>query len=158
MGHLLGDGLGVMGYGLWVVGDGLRVMGAECWVLVQHSLVFVGEDFDEFWLHGGPVFEDPFGSWASGELHVAFDQAAEKPGVFGYWFQVYGGGVAAFFGEVASFVENVGDASAHAGGEVAATLAEDDYQALGHVFAAMVAEALDDGGGAGVTDGEALAR
>ncbi len=36
-------------------------------------------------------------------------------------------------------------------------LAEDDDQAFGHVFAAVIAEAFDDGGGAGVADGEALA-
>ena len=54
-------------------------------------------------------------------------------------------------------VEHIGDAARHAGREVAAGLAEDDDDAAGHVFAAMVAGALDDGDGAGVADGEALA-
>ena len=57
----------------------------------------------------------------------------------------------------AVLVEHIGDAARHAGGEVAAGLAEDDDDAAGHVFAAMVAGALDDGDGAGVADGEALA-
>ena len=35
--------------------------------------------------------------------------------------------------------------------------AEDDDDAAGHVFAAVVADALDDGDGAGVAHGEALA-
>ena len=65
--------------------------------------------------------------------------------------------VAALDGEVAGFIEHVGDAAAHAGGEVAAALAEHDDQAVGHVFAAVIAEAFDDGGGAGVAHGEALA-
>src|SRR5258708_7967227 len=61
------------------------------------------------------------------------------------------------FGEVAALVEHVGDAAGHAGAEVAAGAAEDDDAAAGHVFAAVVADALDDGVDAGVADGEALA-
>src|SRR6185312_15045450 len=53
--------------------------------------------------------------------------------------------------------EHVSDAARHAGREVAAGLAEHDDDAAGHVFAAMVARALDDGDGAGVADGETLA-
>ncbi len=45
----------------------------------------------------------------------------------------------------------------HAGREVAAGLAEHDDDAAGHIFAAMVAGALDNDGGAGVAHGEALA-
>ena len=41
--------------------------------------------------------------------------------------------------------------------EVAAGRAEDDDPAAGHVLAAVVAHALDDRGGAGVADAEALA-
>ena len=55
-------------------------------------------------------------------------------------------------------VPNVGDAAAHAGGEVAAGGAEDDDAAAGHVFAAVVADAFDDGIGAAVADGESLGR
>ena len=63
----------------------------------------------------------------------------------------------AALGEVAVLVEHIGDAARHAGREVAAGLADDDDDAAGHVFAAMVADALDDGDGAGVAHGEALA-
>ena len=59
--------------------------------------------------------------------------------------------------EVALLVEHVGDAAAHARGEVAARLAEHDHGAAGHVLAAVVAHALDDRGGAGVAHAEALA-
>ena len=43
------------------------------------------------------------------------------------------------------------------GGEVAPGAAEDDDDAAGHVLAAVVADAFDDRGRAGVADGEALA-
>jgi len=56
-----------------------------------------------------------------------------------------------------SQIEHVGDATGHAGGEVAAGGAEHDDATAGHVFATVVADALDDGGDAGVADTEALA-
>ena len=60
-------------------------------------------------------------------------------------------------GNVALLVEHVGDAAAHARGEVAAGRAEHDHAATGHVLAAVIADALDDGPGAGVAHREALA-
>jgi len=134
------------------------VLGAGCWVLAQNPFVLVGEDLYEFRQHGEPVFQDPFGAGAAGEFEVALDQSTEDRLVFGDRVQVYGGGVAALFGEVAGIVENVGKPAAHAGGEVAATAAQYHDQAFGHVFAAMIAEAFDDGGGAGVAHGKAFAR
>ena len=59
--------------------------------------------------------------------------------------------------EVAVLVEDVGDAARHAGGEIAPGGADDDDDAAGHIFAAMVAGAFDHGGGAGIAHGEALA-
>src|SRR5262245_40096526 len=59
--------------------------------------------------------------------------------------------------EVAGLVEDVGDAARHAGGEVAPGRADDQDDAAGHVFAAMVADALDHGDGTGIAHGEALA-
>ena len=56
-----------------------------------------------------------------------------------------------------SDVVDVGDAAAHAGGEVAAGRPEHDHAATGHVLAAVVADALDDSRSPGVADGEALA-
>ena len=60
--------------------------------------------------------------------------------------------------EVAVFVEHVSDAAAHAGREVPAAFAEHDHQAVGHVLAAVIADAFHDRGGAGVANREALAR
>src|SRR3954454_11755247 len=60
-------------------------------------------------------------------------------------------------GEAAVLVEDVRDAAAHAGREVAPGRAEDDDAPAGHVLAAVVADALDDGHCAGVAHAEALA-
>ena len=61
-------------------------------------------------------------------------------------------------GEVAVFVEHIGDAARHAGREIAAGLAEHDHDAAGHVLAAMVAGALDHRDGAGIAHREPFAR
>ena len=60
--------------------------------------------------------------------------------------------------ELAVLVVDVGDAAAHAGGEVAPGLAEDDDGAARHVFAAVVAGAFDDRRRARQAHREALAR
>ena len=59
--------------------------------------------------------------------------------------------------EQAITVEHERRAARHAGGEVAAGRAEDHGDATRHVLAAVVADALDDGGGARVAHAEALA-
>src|SRR5208337_4883505 len=64
----------------------------------------------------------------------------------------------AALGEGSGLVENVGDAAGHAGGEIAPGLANDDDNAAGHVFAAMVAHSLDHSDRAGVAHAETLAR
>ena len=51
---------------------------------------------------------------------------------------------------------HVGDAAGHAGAEVAARRSEHHDPPAGHVLTAVVAHALDDGGGAGVAYAEAL--
>src|SRR6185437_14800413 len=59
--------------------------------------------------------------------------------------------------EASRGVVDVGHPAAHAGGEVAAGIAQHHDHAAGHVFAAVVAEALHHRHGAGVADREALA-
>src|ERR671930_441461 len=58
--------------------------------------------------------------------------------------------------ELAVLVEDEGEAAAHARREVAARAAEDDHATAGHVLAAVIAHALDDGDRPGVAHGEAL--
>ncbi len=59
--------------------------------------------------------------------------------------------------ERAVLVVDEGDAAAHAGGEIAAGAAEHDDRAAGHVLAAVIAGAFDDGRGAGIAHAKALA-
>src|SRR5207344_3344542 len=61
------------------------------------------------------------------------------------------------FGEVAAFVQHIGDAAGHAGREVAPGLAQHHDDAAGHVLAAMIAGAFDHRDRTGVTHGKALA-
>ena len=60
-------------------------------------------------------------------------------------------------GERSALVEHKSKAAAHPCGEVSAGRAEHDDAAAGHVFAAVVADTLDDRAGAGVANREALA-
>src|SRR5208337_2471793 len=54
-------------------------------------------------------------------------------------------------------VEHIGDAAGHPGREIAACFADDDHDSPGHVFAAVIAHALDDRDRAGVAHAEPLA-
>ena len=65
--------------------------------------------------------------------------------------------VAARCANVPVDVEHVGDAAAHAGGEVAPGPAEHDDPAAGHVLAAVIADAFDHRARAAVAHGEPLA-
>ena len=60
-------------------------------------------------------------------------------------------------GKVAVLVKDEGHAAGHACGEVAPGAPENDHQPVGHIFAAVVAHALDDRGSAGVAHGESFA-
>src|ERR1022692_386314 len=54
-------------------------------------------------------------------------------------------------------VQNVGNATGHAGGEIAAGWTEDGHDTTGHVLAAMIPYAFDHGRGPGVTHAESFA-
>ena len=58
--------------------------------------------------------------------------------------------------EAAVFIENIGDAPRHAGGEVAAGGPDDDDETAGHIFAAVIARALHHRDGAGIAHREAF--
>src|ERR1700722_5871110 len=97
-------------------------------IQAQDALVFVREDLDEARLRIGPVFEDPCGARAAGKVAVALEQAANAVyiGGFNQRLQIDTGLVAASCFEVALIVVDIGDAAAHAGGEVAAGGSEND--------------------------------
>src|ERR1700690_3935855 len=74
------------------------------------------------------------------------------------WFEIDRLQIAARFGEVPALVENVGDAAAHARGKISAARSKHRNQALGHVFAAVVADSFDHCRRSGVANGKTLAR
>ena len=47
-------------------------------------------------------------------------------------------------GEIAGFIQHVGNAAGHARGEIAAGLAQHHHAPAGHVFATVIADGLDD--------------
>ena len=53
---------------------------------------------------------------------------------------------------------NVGEATRHAGTKIEADRTENHGDSAGHVFATVLADALDDGSGSAVTDGETFAN
>ena len=127
--------------------------------VLQHPAIVVGHDLHEPAKLVVPIVEDLLGDGAAGELHMVFQQVADGlrrlPACRGFparpcrWLHK--------LRQLAQVVVDVGDAAAHAGGEVAAGAADDDDAAAGHVFAAMIAAAFDDGFRAGVADAEAFA-
>src|SRR5690606_19389933 len=64
----------------------------------------------------------------------------------------------AALGEIALLVEHIGDTARHAGGKVAARLADNHDNTAGHIFAAVVAHAFDNRDRAGIAHRETLAR
>ena len=60
--------------------------------------------------------------------------------------------------EVAARIEHVGDAAGHTRGEIPSGPSEHDHSPARHVFAAVVADAFHDRGGAAVPHGKSLAR
>src|SRR5208283_5116624 len=101
----------------------------------EDPLILVREDLDELRLSFGPVLEDPGGARAAGEVAMASEERADEFDVGGAreGLEIDTGLVAAARGEVALIVVDVGDAAAHAGGEVAAGGSETDDEAVGHV-------------------------
>src|SRR5690606_15583265 len=63
----------------------------------------------------------------------------------------------AAIGEIAFLVQNIGDATRHAGREVATRFAEDHHEATGHVLTTVIANAFNDSNRARVSDGETFA-
>jgi len=72
-------------------------------------------------------------------------------------FQLNHIGVAAAT-EIALLVEHVGDTATHARRKVAASVTENHNPATGHVFTAVIADALNYRAGAGVAHAETLCR
>nr|VFK62536.1 MAG: hypothetical protein BECKUNK1418G_GA0071005_10259 [Candidatus Kentron sp. UNK]VFK70544.1 MAG: hypothetical protein BECKUNK1418H_GA0071006_103119 [Candidatus Kentron sp. UNK] len=58
--------------------------------------------------------------------------------------------------EITLFIQHIGNAAAHASGEVASGAAENNDDPAGHVFTAVIADAFDNSNSPGVAGGEAF--
>src|SRR5207249_3509558 len=126
-------------------------------LLGEHRAVLDRHDPDEMRDRVLPAREEPPRDRRVRVVVVALDQRAdgrEVPLVEGV--ELDHALVAALL-ERAVVVEHVGDAAAHAGGEIAARAAEDHDQPPGHVLAAVVADAFDHRGDAAVAHAEPFA-
>src|SRR5690348_4634621 len=144
--------------------------------LLQGATIFDRHDFDELVLPVRPVVEDHARARTLRQPRVPLDHPPQQANVvfvqrIGEFDRLIGidrtvlalerleldhRGIAARL-EVAAFVEHVGDAAAHAGGEIGARVAEHGDDAAGHVFAAMRAGAFDNRHRARVAHSEAFA-
>src|ERR1700744_3920125 len=103
------------------------------------------------------VIQYEFCDGASGIGIVTLDHVLEFGDVvLSYGVEVYHFPVTEF-GELAFDVVDIGDAAAHAGGEVAAGVTQDDDSSSCHVFTAVVTYSFDAGFHPGVPDAETFA-
>ncbi len=103
-----------------------------------------------------PIGEDLGGAGRAGQRPVPLDQTAQPFRIVDR-LQRDPGRVALRL-QPAVRIPDIGDAARHAGGEVAPDPAEHDHAPAGHIFAAMVARALDHRDRARIAHREALAR
>src|SRR5579859_7625275 len=126
--------------------------------MLQHSAIVVGHHFHEVPQLALPVVKDSLGYRTVGVLQVVFQQVTNDVDVFGAVGRLEADHlVVAEARELARIVVDVGDASAHARGKVAAGRADDHDPAAGHIFAPVVAAPFDDRLDARVANAEAFA-
>src|SRR5258708_13641196 len=118
------------------------------------------EDLDKAGQHLRPGVENPSSSWAARELPVTRDKIVNNSDIraFNQSLDIDRRSIATLFGKIHPLIKHIGHTSAHAGGEILTACSEDDYQTFSHVFAAVIADALDDGGGSGIAYSKTLAR
>ena len=106
-----------------------------------------------------PVVEQPLGSWTPRQLQVPHDQSLHDLHVvrIEQWLQIDRLQVAALLGEVSALVEDVRHTATHAGGKIPATGSQHQHQAIGHVLATVVANALDNCCRSGISNRKAFA-
>src|SRR5665647_435282 len=127
--------------------------------LQQRPLVLVGEHLDELQPRLSPTVEQLARALAASPAVVVAQQALQLRlvalvampaglvvgvllGSGHHPVHRHHGGIATT-GELAVFVIHIGDATAHAGGKIAAGFAKHRHGSAGHVFAAMIAGALN---------------
>ena len=136
-----------------------RNVGLLTAIHAQDSFEFVREHFDEARLRLLPVAENPLGAVAGSQLQMAHQEISDNLHIrlLEQGFEIDRVQIAALLGEIPALVENISDATAHAGGEISTAGAKHEHDAVGHVLAAVVAHALDDRSRSRIADGEAFA-
>src|SRR5258706_11714857 len=124
----------------------------------QHTFEFMREDFDESRQHRGPVVENPPRSAASSQLPVSGYEIVNDADILQLkqGLDIDRGRITALLDKIHALVEHVGEASAHTGGEVAATGAEHDHQTFRHVLAAVITDSLHHRGSSGIAHRKTL--
>ena len=77
--------------------------------------------------------------------------------VLDHGIEIHGRHIAALISKIAALVVHIGDATCHAGSEVASTLAEHRDSTARHVLATVIADAFHDCGRTGVAYSETFA-
>ena len=126
--------------------------------VAEHGLVIGGEDFDEVGQLGIPILQDPCRDGGAGPGRVRLDQRLERRLLIViFQRRQFHRAHVAESGEGVSRVVDIGDATGHAGGEVATGRSEHDGLTARHILTGMVAHALDDHVGPRVADAETFA-
>src|SRR5258708_4064079 len=125
---------------------------------LQRSLVFRWDHLDELLARDVPVFKEAACHGAAGEQEVLAQHGPDRLDVLGriqgvqlHHFRITAGL------EAALGIPNIGDSAGHARRKIASRGPQDEDPAAGHVFASVVAHALDDRVGPRVPDAETLA-
>jgi len=136
-------------------GEGGLLRGSLC----HHALELVRVYLHKLREHRVPAFEDPAGARTLRRIEMTIDEIPQDVLVFGVedMLQFDRGLITTIAPEFTALVEHISDAARHARSEVSTGLTEHDDHTVRHVFAAVIAHTLDDGGGAGIAHREAFA-
>src|SRR2546423_5567678 len=133
-------------------GLGFALTLQRCTILTRHH----GEEMAS---RSVPLIEQTPGARTPSVSRVLLDEATQRVALaeVSHRNQIYHR-LVALLPEQIEFIEDERQAATHASGEVAPGLTQHHYRTAGHVFAAVIADAFDDGNRAAVAHRESLAR
>ncbi len=105
-----------------------------------------------------PIIKDRLGAAASCQFKMPREKLLDDLHILTiqYRLKIDGSQVAALFRKVRLVIEHVRDSSAHTCSKISAAFSEDEYQAFGHVLAAVVTNPLNNRSCTGVAYCESL--
>src|SRR5262245_61623744 len=113
---------------------------------LQRLLVLVRHHSHEATRHRGPVRQHMTCAATAAEPNVPFNQPVELPAIDVLCERAHFEKRRMLLAKRAGIVEDVRDATTHAGGEVSPDSAKHDDDTAGHILARMVADAFDHSG------------